>query len=71
MPYCRPICIGSTPAQGSMIPTAAPIAPICDESVKERVSAHENLKKTGVNSRFKVGEILYIVTVFIYLIKDE
>jgi hypothetical protein len=25
-PYCKPICIGSTSAQGSMIPTAAPVA---------------------------------------------
>jgi hypothetical protein len=27
-PYCKPICIGSTPAQSSMIPTAAPVAPV-------------------------------------------
>jgi len=27
-PYCKPICVGNTPAQGSVIPTAAPVAPV-------------------------------------------
>jgi hypothetical protein len=36
---------------------------ICDESVRKRVSAHENLKKTGLNGQFEVQKILYVVTV--------
>ena len=27
-PYCKPICVGNTPAQGSVIPTTAPVAPV-------------------------------------------
>jgi len=28
MPYCKPICIGNTPAQSSVIPIAAPVVPV-------------------------------------------